>query len=73
MDHFSYLFQRGELMRYHYKNSIGEVRTDEGFVILKLNSAIKFWKIRDNILRLQIYQMIALDLMDLEEYGGLLI
>lgn len=60
-------------MNYHYKNSIGEVRTETGFVLLRLDSAIKFWRINDNVRRLQIYQMVALDLMDLEEYGGLLI
>ena len=60
-------------MNYQYKNSIGEVRTATGFVLLKLDSAVKFWKIADNVRRLQIYQMVALDLMVLEEYGGLLI
>lgn len=60
-------------MNYQYKNSIGEVRTATGFVLLRLDSAIKFWRINDNVRRLQIYQMVALDLMDLEEYGGLLI
>ena len=60
-------------MNYHYKNSIGEVRTATGFVLLRLDNAIKLWRINDNIRRLQIYQMVALDLMDLEEYGGLLI
>lgn len=60
-------------MNYHYKNSIGEVRTATGFVLLRLDTAIKFWRIDDNVRRLQIYQMVALDLMDLEEYGGLLI
>ncbi|MDT2743933.1 hypothetical protein [Enterococcus asini] len=60
-------------MNYHYKNSIGEVRTATGFVLLRLDSAVKFWKINDDVRRLQIYQMVALDLMDLEEYGGLLI
>lgn len=60
-------------MNYHYKNSIGEVRTATGFVLLRLDNAIKLWKINDNVRRLQIYQMVALDLMDLEEYGGLLI
>lgn len=60
-------------MNYQYKNSIGEVRTATGFVLLRLNNAIKFWRIKDNARRLQIYQMVALDLMDLEEYGGLLI
>ncbi|WP_368251974.1 hypothetical protein [Enterococcus sp. 2201sp1_2201st1_B8_2201SCRN_220225] len=60
-------------MDYQYKNSIGEVRTATGFVLLRLDSAIKFWRINDNVRRLQIYQMVTLDLMDLEEYGGLLI
>ncbi|WP_302372868.1 hypothetical protein [Enterococcus asini] len=60
-------------MNYHYKNSIGEVRTATGFILLRLDNAIKLWRINDNIQRLQIYQMVALDLMDLEEYGGLLI
>ena len=60
-------------MNYQYKNSIGEVRTATGFVLLRLDNAIKLWRINDNIRRLQIYQMVALDLMDLEEYGGLLI
>lgn len=60
-------------MNYHYKNSIGEVRTATGYVILRMDTAVKFWKIKDNFQRLQIYQMVALDLMDLEEYGGLLI
>lgn len=60
-------------MNYHYKNSIGEVRTATGFVFLRLDNAIKLWRINDNIQRLYIYQMVALDLMDLEEYGGLLI
>lgn len=60
-------------MIYQYKNSIGEVRTATGFVLLKLDSAVKFWKIAANVRRLQIYQMVALDLMVLEEYGGLLI
>ncbi len=60
-------------MNYQYKNSIGEVRTATGFVLLKLDSAVKFWKIAANVRRLQIYQMVALDLMVLEEYGGLLI
>lgn len=60
-------------MNYHYKNSIGEVRTATGFVLLRLDNAIKLWRINDNVRRLQIYQMVALDLMDLEEYGGLLI
>ena len=60
-------------MNYQYKNSIGEVRTATGFVLLRLDNAIKFWRIKDNARRLQIYQMVALDLMDLEEYGGLLI
>ena len=60
-------------MSYHYKNSIGEVRTATGFVLLRLDTAVKFWRINDNIRRLQIYQMVVLDLMDLEEYGGLLI
>lgn len=60
-------------MNYQYKNSIGEVRTATGFVLLRLDNAIKLWRINDNIQRLQIYQMVALDLMDLEEYGGLLI
>lgn len=60
-------------MNYHYKNSIGEVRTATGFVLLRLDNAIKLWRIDDNVRRLQIYQMVALDLMDLEEYGGLLI
>lgn len=60
-------------MNYHYKNSIGEVRTATGFVLLRLDNAIKLWRINDNIRRLHIYQMIALDLMDLEDYGGLLI
>ncbi len=60
-------------MIYQYKNSIGEVRTATGYVILRMDAAVKFWKIKDNVRRLQIYQMVALDLMDLEEYGGLLI
>lgn len=60
-------------MNYHYRNSIGEVRTATGFVLLRLDNAIKLWRINDNVRRLQIYQMVALDLMDLEEYGGLLI
>ena len=60
-------------MNYQYKNSIGEVRTATGFVLLRLDNAIKLWRINDNVRRLQIYQMVALDLMDLEEYGGLLI
>lgn len=60
-------------MNYHYKNSIGEVRTATGFVLLRLDNAIKLWRIKDNVRRLQISQMVALDLMDLEEYGGLLI
>lgn len=60
-------------MNYQYKNSIGEVRTATGYVILRMDKAVKFWKIKDNLQRLQIYQMVALDLMDLEEYGGLLI
>lgn len=60
-------------MNYQYKNSIGEVRTATGFVLLKLDSAVTFWKIAANVRRLQIYQMVALDLIDFEEYGGLLI
>ncbi|WP_303219349.1 hypothetical protein [Enterococcus asini] len=60
-------------MNYQYKNSIGEVQTATGFVLLRLDSAVKIWRINDNIRRLHIYQMIALDLMDLEDYGGLLI
>lgn len=60
-------------MNYHYKNTIGEVRTATGYIVLRLDNAIKFWKIKDNLQRLQIYQMITLDLMNLEEYGGLLI
>lgn len=60
-------------MNYHYKNVVGEVQTAPGYVILRMDTAIKFWKIKDNLQRLHVYQMVALDLMDLEEYGGLLI
>lgn len=60
-------------MNYYYKNTVGEVHTASGYVMLIMDNAVKFWKIKDNLQRLQIYQMVALDLMDLEEYGGLLI
>mgnify|MGYP001024890673 FL=1 len=60
-------------MNYYYKNTVGEVRTAPSYMILRMDTAVKFWKIKDNLQRLQIYQMVALDLMDLEEYGGLLI
>lgn len=60
-------------MNYHYKNTIGEAWTATGYIVLRLDNAVKFWKIKDNLQRLQIYQMITLDLTNLEEYGGLLI
>lgn len=59
-------------MNYHYKNTIGEVWTAPGYVTLRLDTAIKLWRIKDSRHRLQIYQMVTLDLMDLEKLGCLL-
>lgn len=54
-------------MNCHYKNSFGEVWTATGYVIFRVDTAIKLWQIQDNRHRLEIYQMVTLDLMALED------
>ena len=54
-------------MNCHYKNSIGEVWTATRYVIFRLDTAIKLWRIQDNRRRLEIYQMVTLDLMTQED------
>lgn len=54
-------------MNCHYKNSIGEVWTATGYVMFRVDTAIKLWRIQDNRRRLEIYQMVTLDLMALED------
>ncbi|MEQ2877255.1 hypothetical protein [Enterococcus asini] len=54
-------------MNRHYKNSIGEVWTATGHVIFRVDTAIKLWRIQDSRHRLEIYQMVTLDLMTLED------
>lgn len=39
-------------MNCHYKNSIGEVWTATGYVMFRLDTAIKLWRIQDNRRRL---------------------
>ena len=54
-------------MNCHYKNSIGEVWTATGYVIFRVATAIKLWRIQDSCRRLEVYQMVTLDLMTQED------
>ncbi|WP_270597831.1 hypothetical protein [Enterococcus asini] len=54
-------------MNCHYKNSSGEVWTATGYVMFRLDTAIKLWQIQDNRRRLEVYQMVTLDLMTQED------